>query len=153
VGLPDDWFEEFYQHIHECLLPNSKLQMPDYRLCSGPDGKGETITEDKIKQFAPRLTNIAATYAMGNGLNKLYRDYGCADKTFTSCMGGIKDARDVLFENTLAQTWSINAGQVDPREAFNLELGEDRYWNIGYNIYSFGQDNEYYKVSYFPCFL
>ncbi|XP_060605256.1 uncharacterized protein LOC132757830 isoform X2 [Ruditapes philippinarum] len=146
MGLPDDWFEEFYQHIHECLLPNSKLQMPDYRLCSGPDGKGETITEDKIKQFAPRLTNIAATYAMGNGLNKLYRDYGCADKTFTSCMAGIKEARDVLFENTLAQTWSINAGQVDPREAFNLELGEDRYWNIGYNIYSFGQDNEYYKI-------
>ena len=148
MGLPDDWFEEFYQNIHECRLPNSNLQtVSEYPLCAGVDGSAEVITEDKIKQFAPRLTNIAATYAMGNGLSKLYREYGCADKSFTTCMAGIKNARDVLFGNTLEQTWNINRGQVDPREDFNLELGDDRFWNIGYNIYSFGPDNVYYRVS------
>ncbi|XP_053375883.1 uncharacterized protein LOC123533310 [Mercenaria mercenaria] len=147
MGIPDDWFDEFYQHIHKCQLRNSKLRMEQYtRDCAGPNGDAEVITEEKIKAYVPRLTNIAATYAMGNGLSKLYREYGCADVSFASCMAGIKNARDVLFAYTLEQTWSINRGQVDPKEEFNMEIGEDRYWNIGYNIYSFGIDNIYYQI-------
>lgn len=153
VGIPDDWFEEFYQHIHKCQLQNSAQPLTEYtNICITTSGTVEVITEDKVKQYQPSLTNVAASYALADGLSQLSREYGCADKTFSTCMAGIDRARESLFNYTLKQTWNISPGQVDPIDTFSLELGyDDRFWNVGYNIYSLQPDNTYNKVS--PHFL
>lgn len=151
MGIPDDWFDEFYQHIHHCHLENSPLRMMQYtdrcEKASNPASGREIMTREKVRQYAPRLTNIAAAYAMGNGLSKFYRERGCAGQSFASCMAGVANGRDVLFNKTLEQTWRIPSDDVTPGELFNLEIGDDRFWNIGYNIFALLRNNTYRKVT------
>ena len=150
--IPNDWFEEFYQQIHECHLPDALVIMSKYeRECK----LNENITTDMVLKQGVGIYDIAAAYAIGNGLDKFLSD--CSNQPIIDCMQTIMNPRDRLFAHTLAETWEIHKktllkmnGDVTT-EKFNLDIGEKRYWNAGYRIYNLkhddDNDNNYVPVS------
>ena len=132
-GIPTAWFEEFYQHIHKCRLPDSSVvqtQYPD--LCT----TNMIITEAKIQEYIVGVRDIAAAYAIGAGLHDFERRLCDVGDTFAECMANVPDSRDKLFDRTLAVDWTINRLQVTPQNEYRLLLGNKRYWDIGYTIYT-----------------
>lgn len=145
MGIPDDWFEEFYQHIHRCHLTNARISLMQYDTACRTDLE---ITTEQVKKYGVGIRAIMATVALGKGLGAFSLEYRCGGQSFASCMGSVTDARDVLFNMTLKQTRQLVGANLDPTDNFNLELGyDDRYWNIGYTISVVRRAGFYEKVS------
>lgn len=140
--IPTDWFEEFYQHIHECHLPEATVVVSRFtQECK----RNENISSIMVKQTGVGLFDIAAIYAIGKGLQK-FREYCEQDETISECIQRLPNQRDNLFDLTLQQTWDIHrvSNGLDPaNEEFSLEFNDDRYWNSGFRIYNLkdGDDN------------
>lgn len=139
MGIPDDWFEEFYQLIHECHDSNATNVMTQYQTeCLD----NRTITTEKVQQYIVGKRELMATYALREGLRHFSNVHGCADLTFADCLTKVNDAsgdsRDKLFNRTLDVTADLDGTDWYPAEDFSFELGTDRYWNVGYDIYTFG---------------
>lgn len=148
MGLPNDWYEEFYQHIHECHLQTAAKPLTQYTTICAPD---LLISVDQIKKHGVGIRAIMATTALANGLSAFASTYACASLTFSQCIAKVTNGREALFNSTLRQTKELNPADFDPFADFNLELGyDDRYWDIGYNIYSVRNAGVYNKVN---CFL
>ena len=151
--IPDDWFDEFYQHIHKCHLPEATVVVSKYdRECA----KNENITNEKIMETPTGILDIAAVYAMAKGLKEFVGH--CDDQeTIVSCMKRLEDARERLFDLTLGETWEIHkveGGLMPSNEQFNLEFNDDRFWNSGFRIYNLrGGNNEYVPVGLFSSFM
>ena len=134
-AIPDSWFDEFYQLIHKCQLPDSPVRQEQFATNCSNDLE---IGQDQIQEFGVGVHDIAAAYAIGHGLMQLR----CRADTIAECLAGVEDARDVLFDHTLAVDWEIPV-----TGNFRLELGPKRYWDSGYSIYTIKEGNFYEVVS------
>lgn len=143
--IPNDWFEEFYQHIHECHLPSATVVVSKFeRVCE----LNENITTDMVKDAQVGILDIAATYAIASGLQK-FVSHCNAGESIADCIKRIENPRDRLFGLTLAETWRIHqvTDGLDPSdEQFNLNFNADRFWNSGYRIYNLKDGNDYVEV-------
>ena len=144
MGLPTDWFEEFYQQMHECHLTDARKPQTQYTTtCT----KNLRISIDQVRKYGEQLHPIMATLALGKGLSMFASNYGCGTNTFTQCMDKVANSRDALFNMTLQQTQQMIASELDPPDNFKLELGyDDRYWNVGYTVWSVRRAGTYDKV-------
>lgn len=141
MGIPDDWFEEFYQHIHGCHLPNAERVMTQNPVqCA----LNLTITTEQVKKYPLGKRQLMATYAIAEALSNFSSYYGCGASSFSDCLVMANSAnaditsRQRLFDRTLAIVTTRGPTNWDPSEQFSFELGNDRYWDIGYKIYSVG---------------
>lgn len=143
LGIPDDWFEEFYQIMHDCHLPDATVQPnPTLEICD----MTLDFTIDQLRPISKYLTSMASTVAIMKGLQEFKSTHACAEKTFAECMAGVTNGRQRLFNYTLKQTWDVDNGSITPDDNFNMELGDDRFWNVGYNIFNLHGSNTYTKV-------
>lgn len=135
--IPNDWFEEFYQQIHKCQLPTARMVYSMYPLCN----KSETITNDLLNVDDYVIyTTIAATYAIAKGI-QVTKDKNCPTKpTFSDCFGDNKN-REILFQNLLKTKWS---GWTEDA-GFDLKFNDDRFWDVGYDMYNLVKDSELFK--------
>ena len=142
MGMPSDWFDEFYQHIHECYNPNADRVMMQYDV---PCDMNLNMTAKQIMRYPVGKRELMSTYALAESLAIFSNYHGCTGSTFESCLVKAadtvpyRDAREELFNFTLGIEYDNVASQWHPNDTFRFELGEDRYWDIGYDIYSFGK--------------
>ena len=139
-NIPSDWFEEFYQMIHKCQLPDAQVVMSQYPLCT----KLETITTDMVDQDKPFVyTTVAATYAAASAIQQAKNSRCSALPTFRECFQDPSNM-ELLFEKLLQTQYNVADG-------FNLNFNSDRYWDVGYSIYNYVMDSPgtyvYKKVS------
>lgn len=70
--IPDQWFEEFWQHKFQCRLSYSKNIQVQYQTeCS----REERLKEDEINQAKYVSQTIDSVYAIANGLKKYLKKY------------------------------------------------------------------------------
>ncbi|KAL3856574.1 hypothetical protein ACJMK2_011309 [Sinanodonta woodiana] len=132
--IPDDWFEEFYQVMNECYLPDAVVVRHEFNgtLCR----KDERIVASRIPPELS-LSTMAATYAIKRGLYNFKKDF-CGTESFTQCLENVTGARDKLFQKILASEWQIDQSlTLMPNEDFHLIFNSERYWNVGYKINQF----------------
>lgn len=146
-NIPDDWFLAFYQEIHKCRLSDAPNVQTRYTTeCT----KQETIDNNKIPAGALDLVTVAATYAMAQAVQTIGKGRCSLKETFTEC---VKDDRsyDVLFEDLLQVQWNMNGAlTLSSNDSFALKFNNQRFWDIGYYIYSVAKSQngkpEYRKV-------
>lgn len=144
MGMPDDWFEEFYQHMHECHLTTAKRVLTQY---TQPCTTNLRITESQVRRYGVGIHAMMATVALAKGLSQFSSNYGCGRYTFAQCLDRVANSREALFNMTLRQEHQLLASEVSPSDNFKLELGyDDRYWNIGYIIYVVRSAGNYDQV-------
>lgn len=68
-GIPDDWFMNIYQAIHQCSLID--VEIPHIRRYPGVCTKGEVITRDMIAQDPSVLHVIISVFSAALGLNNI----------------------------------------------------------------------------------
>ena len=135
-GVPDDWFEEFYQQIHKCKLSNAVTVYTEYLPCS----LSEKVTDEKLEMDKYIIyTTIAAAYSVASGINRA-KNSKCPRKTrFEDCFND-NDNREYLFQMLLDTKWS---GWTDD-SGYDLTFNNDRYWDVGYDIFNFVEINGTY---------
>lgn len=132
-NIPDDWFEEFYQQVHKCQLPMASVVYSQYKVCN----LSEQLTDEKLQMNNYIIfTTIAATYSIANAIQST-KNARCATKTnFKDCFYDDSNKED-LFKRLLETKWS---GWTD-EPGFDLNFNEDRYWDVGYDIYNYVVEN------------
>lgn len=130
-GIPDDWFEEFYQMFHRCNIKTAKVQFPQYPDCT----EQEAIDFTQIVSQPFVLNTIAATYAYARAIEAVSTGMCTSHASFGSCFSD-ETAWNRLFENILNVDWSLSAS-LELTQTFILRFTNDRFWDIGYNINSF----------------
>ncbi|WAR03383.1 GRM7-like protein [Mya arenaria] len=133
-GMPDVWFDEFYQHIHECRLPGAIIQTNYEENCLSANIN--RIPDGKLRSYGVGIKTLAATKLLSDGLTAFLREYSCNDIEFSECLATRPNARVKVFESTLEQDWTISRTDVQPKGEFIPELGDDRYYDSGYSIYA-----------------
>lgn len=146
-GIPDDWFEEFYQMFHKCNIKTAKVNFPQYSDCTTQ----ETIDFTQILSQPFVLNTIAATYAYANAIEQVSNGGNCNfQASFKDCFRNEMNW-DSLFSSILNVDWTLSLSQN-----YVLRFTSDRFWNIGFNINSFIKSagiHQYKNVRmFFFCF-
>ncbi|XP_033749036.1 uncharacterized protein LOC117333723 [Pecten maximus] len=142
-NIPLDWFEEFYQEIHQCQLTDA--QSPATKFSSFCD-KGEVITDRMVlANNSYILHTITATYSLVNGLNTVRAGTCKLAATFSDCFSN-PDNWDRLLEGILSTDWDMhNTLNLKPPDNFNIRFNSQRFVDTGYNIYTYLNDGSGYS--------
>ncbi|KAJ8312619.1 hypothetical protein KUTeg_009992 [Tegillarca granosa] len=132
-NIPEDWFLDFYQEIHKCRLSDAPNVHTDYNTeCN----KQERITNEKIPPGGVDLVTVAATYAMAQAVEVISRRRCSLKETFPECVRESGNY-DFLFSDLLNVQWNMNGAlTLSPNDSFTLKFNNQRFWDIGYYIYS-----------------
>ncbi|XP_069135753.1 LOW QUALITY PROTEIN: uncharacterized protein [Argopecten irradians] len=142
-NIPADWFEEFYQEIHQCQLTDANSPSTMF---STPCTKAEVITDGMVMaENSYILHTIAATYSLVNGLNNVRTGSCSLASTFSDCFSN--DANwDNLLQEILGTEWDMhNTLSLQPPENFKVKFNSQRFVDTGYNIYTYMDDGTGYK--------
>ena len=108
-GVPDDWFEEMYQTMHQCRILDSVVKMSYTRICTG----NETIEDYMIPQDPFVLHTIISVFQYAYGLSNID---ACklTDLTLSSCLSLLGDRRQQIYDNILEAQHTVLPGTVGP---------------------------------------
>lgn len=144
-GIPDDWFEELYQTVHECRILSSEIQKTYTRICTGD----EVFTDDMIPQDPYVLHTIISVFQIANGLSDVE---ACKQSglTIASCLSLQPDRRQLIYNSILNTQHDILPNDLNER-SFNFKFTSEGFGDIGYNVYNFRRNltsgqYEYIKV-------
>jgi hypothetical protein len=144
-GIPDDWFDEFYQMFHKCNLPSAKVNFPQYPACT----TNEIIDFTQVT-FQPYVLNtIAATYAYAKAIDAISNGRCTLQTSFEECFKN-QESWNELFSNILNVDWDMTSS-LSLSQSFTLRFNNDRFWDIGYNINMLSKSSgspEYRNVSH-----
>jgi len=134
-GIPDDWFEEFYQTVHQCRILSSVVQKTYTTICTGD----ELFTDDMIPNDPFVLHTIIGVYQIANGLNGIQQ---CGQSTsigLASCLSTLPDRKNTIYESVLSAEHDVLPNDLGDN-SFNFKFTDEGYGDIGYNIYNFHRD-------------
>ena len=137
LGLPDAWFEDVYQTIRKCRIAGATVPTEYTEICDGA-----SINQQDIRDTGIGLRPLGAAELLSAGLADFLDYYTCNTKSFAQCISEAAGRRKGLFEKTLEQDWTLQETDVLPQGLFKPELGEDRYWDSGYTVYTLGVKQE-----------
>ena len=145
-GIPNDWFEEIYQTVHQCRILGSVIQKTYTNICTG----SEVFTDDMITQDPYVLHTIMAVYQIANGLNQLEACDQSSSLSIASCLSLLQDRKETIYNNILSAQHDVLPDDLGSR-SFNFKFTTEGYGDIGYNIYNFRRNltsgqYEYIKV-------
>ena len=129
--IPDDWFEEFYQTIHNCRLLNSIVTRHFPKICSGE----ERITADMVKQDNYILSTIVSVFMAAYGLNGVE---ACRRLPIdvAACLALQQDRRDVVFSAIHAAQWAVLPDDLK-QNSFQFRFTDEGYGDVRYNILNY----------------
>ncbi|XP_062583819.1 metabotropic glutamate receptor 3-like [Saccostrea cucullata] len=140
-GIPDDWFEEFYQMFHKCNIQSAKVNFPQYSACTG----SETIADWARIDFQPYVLNtIAATYAYAKAIDVVSNGRCLSTASFEECFR-VDDSWNELFSRILNVEWNIQ-NSLKLSRSFILKFNNDRFWDVGYNIKTLSTSTGYQDI-------
>lgn len=134
-GIPDDWFEEYYQTIHECRLITAKSPMIFPSICNDD----EVITDDMIPQDPYVLNTIIATFIIAQGLNdiQLCKQSGL---NIAACLSLEEDRNTLIYDAILGAQWNVLRQELGEDKSFNFKFTDSGYGDNGYTILNYYRD-------------
>ncbi|XP_041349145.1 uncharacterized protein LOC121368478 [Gigantopelta aegis] len=135
--IPDDWFEEFYQTIHNCRLLNSIVTRHFPKICSGQ----ERITADMVKQDNYILSTIISVFMVAYGLNNIE---ACRQLPIdvSACLALQQDQRrDMIFNGIKTAQWAVLPEDLK-NNSFQFRFTDEGYGDIRYNILNYYRNPE-----------
>lgn len=133
-GVPDDWFNEWWQHMHKCRNSSTKFIQQQYtKLCTGK----EKISEDMIQQDPYVLHTIIATYVIAQALLNIP---SCsANNDFAACLARQSNKYELIHEGIRKAQWSV-LGQQE----FVFRFTDEGYGDVAYEILNYKKKNVNY---------
>ncbi|XP_053375882.1 uncharacterized protein LOC123533311 isoform X2 [Mercenaria mercenaria] len=130
-GIPDDWFEELYQTVHQCRILSSQIQKTYTKICSGE----EVFTDEMVPHDPFVLHTILSVYQIATGLSDVE---ACKQSglTIASCLSLQPNRRQLIYNSVLNAQHDVLPNDLGKR-SFNFKFTSDGYGDIGYNIYNF----------------
>lgn len=130
-GIPDDWFEEIYQTVHQCRILSSQIQKTYTRICTGD----EKFTNEMIPQDPYVMHTILSVYQIAYGLSDVE---ACKQSglTISSCLSLQPDRRQLIYNSILNAQHDVLPNDLGDR-SFNFKFTSEGYGDIGYNIFNF----------------
>lgn len=147
LGMPQDWFEELYQSLHQCRILNSIIIKPYTKFCTG----NEKITDDMIPTDPYVLHTIISVFMMAQGLSRI-EECKSTSLSISACLSLQANKRDLIFDGISGGQWQVFPEELGDK-SFTFKFTDDGYGDIGYNILNFKRDvttgnYEYVKVSF-----
>lgn len=142
--IPDDWFEEFWQHTLQCRLDNSTMPRNEYPVGCTRNGR---LTPELIEQDELVMQTIISTYMVAQGLNDIQE---CTNHPLgmSSCLGQYSERNNMIYEAVKNAQWAVLPGEL--QSTFQFRFDKAGSGNTGYNIYNYRNglsgDYEYVKV-------
>ncbi|KAK6192475.1 hypothetical protein SNE40_003935 [Patella caerulea] len=129
-GIPDDWFEEFYQRIHKCRLLTSKVRKEYPSVCNGD----EKITNAMITQDPFVLHTIIAVYQIAESLNNIE---ACQSKRadISACLSLQANRRQLIYDTVLGTQFNVLPDVLNNN--FTFKFTTEGYGDIGYSVLNF----------------
>ena len=131
-GIPDDWFEEYWQHTHKCRLTNSIVRQTQYaRQCD----QDEKIVENQVMDDPVILHNIIATYVTAWGLSSTTT---CKGEGIDDCLWRLKKDRkhQLIYDAIRAAQWKVLEDELGDN-SFQFKFTEQGFGDIGYSILNY----------------
>ncbi|XP_074641006.1 uncharacterized protein LOC141898800 [Tubulanus polymorphus] len=143
-GIPLDWFEEYWQHVHKCRIQGSRVVLTKYvKQCL----KNETITPNMVKYESATLHIIISTYIAAKGLSRI-SDCAAAG-SFSACVWKLKkESRNSMIYNQIkSAVWTVLPSDLGSNR-FDFTFTNEGYGNPGYFIYNFRYNTTTKKYEY-----
>ncbi|XP_074641004.1 uncharacterized protein LOC141898799 [Tubulanus polymorphus] len=128
-GIPTDWFEEYWQHIHKCRLENSIVVQRQYnRACT----RNESMKNVSIGEDPRTLRLIIATFMAAKGVTNIPE---CLGLEADYCLWRVKrEIKHALIYNSINYAqWQVLPDDLKS-ESFNFRFTEDGHGDIGYVV-------------------
>ncbi|KAL4223423.1 hypothetical protein ACF0H5_016893 [Mactra antiquata] len=141
-GIPNDWFEEIYQTVHQCRILSSQIRTTFTRICTGD----ERFTDDMIPSDPFVLHTIMAVYQIAHGLSDVEacRQLGL---TIASCLSLQSDRKQMIYDNILNAQHDVLPDDLGDK-SFSFKFTADGYGDIGYNVYNYRKNLESGQFEY-----
>lgn len=130
-SIPKDWFDEFYQTMHQCRILDSEIQKSYTRICTGE----EQFTDDMFSQDPYALHTMMSVFQIALGVSQVDQ---CKQSglTIASCLSLLKERRQVIYNSILNAQQNVLPDDLKEK-SFTFKFTSDGYGDIGYNIYNF----------------
>ncbi|KAK3083711.1 hypothetical protein FSP39_001860 [Pinctada imbricata] len=133
-GLPNDWFEDIYQTLHQCRILNSVVRKPFTRICS----EKEMITDAMIPQDPFVLHTIISVFMVAQGLNQI-EVCKSSSLDIAACLSLQDNKLDLIYNGILESQYNVLPEALG-NKSFQFRFTESGYGDIGYNILNFRRD-------------
>lgn len=130
-GIPNDWFEEMYQTVHQCRILSSPVKKTFTRICT----EDEKFTDGMIPNDPTVLHTIISVYEIAYGLNNVA---ACRQGSLTiaSCIALQKDRKQLIYDSILDAQHDVLPDDLG-NKSFNFKFTADGYGDVSYNIFNF----------------
>lgn len=142
LGVPEDWFHEFWQHTHKCHIRNAKVSEIQY---AKPCRMDEMITEDMIEDSEQFLYTTISSYVIAKGMTRAQNNPRCAGLALDECLAvNPNTKRELIFEAIKAVTFQVFPETLGNNQSFELEFDTDNDAKSSYEIYNYIRDGDKY---------
>eukprot|EP00106_Octopus_bimaculoides_P013986 XP_014781428.1 PREDICTED: uncharacterized protein LOC106877137 [Octopus bimaculoides] len=126
LGLPDVWFEEFYQWFHNCSLTPSQYSKPCTRY--------ETVTDDMIAKLDQTsiLNTIVGTNALTESIHN-WRKTCNVDKPPAGCQLSTPEGRSRYWSQLNDVEFKTNKSLLKPEASLDFRFSK-QVWSPGYLV-------------------
>lgn len=104
-GVPDDWFEEMYQTIHECRILDSVIKKTFTRICTG----NERFEDYMIPQDPFVLHTIISVLQYAYGLSQV-EACKLTDLPLASCLALQPNRKQLIYDSLLEAQHTVMPG-------------------------------------------
>ncbi|XP_061163158.1 uncharacterized protein LOC133172311 isoform X1 [Saccostrea echinata] len=134
-GLPDDWFEDIYQTLHQCRILTSSVRKTYTQICAG----NEQVTDAMIPQDPYVLHTIISVFMIAQGLNRID---ACKSSNLGiySCLSLQENKLDLIYNGISGAQYRVLPNDLGDK-SFNFRFTDGGYGDIGYNILNFRRDS------------
>ncbi|BFZ18685.1 hypothetical protein BsWGS_21724 [Bradybaena similaris] len=143
-GIPDDWFEDIYETLHQCNILN--LERPSSYRYSRTCTLDEVITDSMIKQDPDVLYVILSVYSVAFGLANI-PECVASSLDLSACLQLQPQRYDKIYKGISTTSFQIPELGND---SFTFTFDDNGNGQAGYNIWNYhiGSDVPYslYKV-------
>ncbi|XP_029653751.1 metabotropic glutamate receptor 3-like, partial [Octopus sinensis] len=135
LGLPDIWFDEFYQKFHNCSLTPSQYSKPCTRY--------ETVTDDMIAKIDQTLilNTIAGTNALTESIQN-WRKTCNVDKPPAGCQLSSPEGRLRYWSQLNDVEFKTNKSLLKPEASLDFRFSK-QVWSPGYLVQELQSKEQY----------
>ncbi|XP_052073187.1 uncharacterized protein LOC127711238 isoform X3 [Mytilus californianus] len=140
-GIPDDWFEEIYQKLHQCRILNSAVSQSYSSICTGD----EKITDDMVPQDPYVLHTIISVFMVAQGLSRI-DECTSSSLSLSACLTLQAKKNDLIYNAIKNADYNVLPQYItDP---FTFQFTTEGYGDVGYNILNYRRNQVTAKFEY-----
>lgn len=140
-GIPDDWFEEIFQKLHQCRILNSVVSQNYPRICTGD----EQITDDMVPQDPYVLHTIISVFIVAQGLSRI-EQCTSSSLSLSACLSLQANKNDLIYKSIKDADYRVLPDDI--AQPFTFQFTSEGYGDVGYNILNYRRNQVTAKFEY-----